>query len=67
MFNGGSADVAGLVRGGGLAGPAVVGTKYQPLDAQIGTMRRLRVTKGVYLPADTPLHGVFGSKDVIHS
>jgi hypothetical protein len=40
---------------------------YAPLDARISAMRRLRVTKGVYLPADTPMHGIFGSKDVIHS
>jgi len=42
-------------------------TGYTPLRSDIGSMRRLRVTKGVYLPADTPMHGIFGSKDVIHS
>lgn len=40
---------------------------YSLLRADIGSMRRLRVTKGVYLPADVPMHGIFGSKDVIHS
>jgi hypothetical protein len=40
---------------------------YQPIDASIASQRRLRVTKGVYLPADVPMHGIFGSKDVIHS
>jgi len=40
---------------------------YTPVCAAVGSMRRLRVTKGVYLPADLPIHGVFGSKDVIHS
>ncbi len=40
---------------------------YELLDARISAMRRLRVTRGVYLPADTPMHGIFGSKDVIHS
>ncbi len=40
---------------------------YQPIQSSIGSQRRLRVTKGIYLPADLPLHGIFGSKDVIHS
>ena len=40
---------------------------YQPIIADIGSQRRLRVTKGIYLPADVPMHGIFGSKDVIHS
>ncbi len=40
---------------------------YLPMQTDIAAMRRLRVTKGVYLPADTPMHGIFGSKDVIHS
>lgn len=34
---------------------------------EIGSIRRLRVTKGVYLPSDVPMHVVCGSKDVIHS
>jgi heme/copper-type cytochrome/quinol oxidase subunit 2 len=33
----------------------------------VGALRRLRVTKGVSLPADLPMHVVCGSKDVIHS
>jgi heme/copper-type cytochrome/quinol oxidase subunit 2 len=40
---------------------------YQTIRSDIGSQRRLRVTKGIYLPADIPLHGIFGSKDVIHS
>jgi heme/copper-type cytochrome/quinol oxidase subunit 2 len=40
---------------------------FTALDTDVRTMRRLRVTAGVYLPADTPIHGMFGSKDVIHS
>ena len=40
---------------------------YEVMQADIASMRRLRVTKGIYLPADTPMHGIFGSKDVIHS
>jgi len=34
---------------------------------EIGSIRRLRVTKGIYLPSDTPMHAICGSKDVIHS
>ena len=33
----------------------------------VGMQRRLRVTKGVSLPSDVPMHVVCGSKDVIHS
>lgn len=40
---------------------------YLLIDSEVANQRRLRVTKGVYLPADVPLHGIFGSKDVIHS
>lgn len=40
---------------------------YTGMQTDVGSMRRLRVTKGVYLPSDTPMHGIFGSKDVIHS
>lgn len=40
---------------------------YRAIEANISTQRRLRVTKGIYLPADIPMHGIFGSKDVIHS
>lgn len=40
---------------------------YARIQGEVGAMRRLRVTKGVYLPSDTPMHGIFGSKDVIHS
>lgn len=34
---------------------------------EIGSLRRLRVTKGIYLPSDIPMHAVCASKDVIHS
>lgn len=34
---------------------------------EVGSIRRLRVTKGVYLPSDTAMHVICGSKDVIHS
>lgn len=40
---------------------------YAAISAEIGSQRRLRVTRGIYLPADVPMHGIFGSKDVIHS
>ena len=40
---------------------------YTTINPEIGNQRRLRVTKGICLPADIPMHGIFGSKDVIHS
>ena len=40
---------------------------YTPYSDNVGDIRRLRVTKGIALPTDTPIHGIFGSKDVIHS
>jgi heme/copper-type cytochrome/quinol oxidase subunit 2 len=40
---------------------------YAAIQPGVGNMRRLRVTQGIYLPADLPIHGIFGSKDVIHS
>jgi hypothetical protein len=40
---------------------------YGTIRTEIGSIRRLRVTRGVYLPADLPIHGIFSSKDVIHS
>lgn len=40
---------------------------YEVAKRDIGSIRRLRVTKGICLPADTPIHLVCGSKDVIHS
>ena len=48
---------------------AQVGSKqgYVPLNSAISVSRRLRVTKGVTLPSDTPMHVICGSKDVIHS
>lgn len=42
-------------------------TGYVKIAAGISQIRRLRVTKGIYLPADLAIHGIFGSKDVIHS
>lgn len=32
-----------------------------------GPVRRMRVTSGVLLPSDIPIHLICGSKDVIHS
>lgn len=40
---------------------------YVPLSSSISASRRLRVTKGISLPSDTPMHIICGSKDVIHS
>lgn len=40
---------------------------YVPLSSHISASRRLRVTKGVTLPSDIPMHVICGSKDVIHS
>jgi len=40
---------------------------HAPIQPGVSNMRRLRVTQGIYLPADLPIHGIFGSKDVIHS
>lgn len=40
---------------------------YEPIRNDIGSMRRLRVTRGICLPSDYPIHLVAGSKDVIHS
>lgn len=38
-----------------------------PVKVEIGAIRRLRVTKGISLPSDAPVHLIAGSKDVIHS
>jgi hypothetical protein len=40
---------------------------YEVVRCEVGSMRRLRVTKGVCLPVDYPIHVICGSKDVIHS
>jgi hypothetical protein len=40
---------------------------HEPMRCDIGNMRRLRVTKGICLPSDFPIHIICGSKDVIHS
>lgn len=40
---------------------------FVPLSEELHQSRRLRVTKGVFLPTDIPMHGIFGSKDVVHS
>lgn len=37
------------------------------VNDEIGSIRRLRVTKGIYLPSDIPMHVICASKDVIHS
>lgn len=64
-----------LVVPGGLLqgkGGAARGAR-RPLDGHVAltaeprAMRRLRVSRGLYLPSDTAMHGIFGSKDVIHS
>lgn len=40
---------------------------YVPINSDISASRRLRVTKGITLPSDIPMHVICGSKDVIHS
>lgn len=40
---------------------------YQVLRGDVGSVRRLRVTRGVCLPSDHAIHLICGSKDVIHS
>ena len=40
---------------------------HEPIRCDVGNMRRLRVTKGICLPSDFPIHIICGSKDVIHS
>jgi heme/copper-type cytochrome/quinol oxidase subunit 2 len=40
---------------------------FMAIREDVGSIRRLRVTRGVCLPSDVALHGIFGSKDVIHS
>jgi hypothetical protein len=40
---------------------------FVPMRSDVGSIRRLRVTKGVCLPSDIPMHVICGSKDVIHS
>jgi len=40
---------------------------FELAKTNIGNMRRLRVTKGICLPSDYPIHIICGSKDVIHS
>ena len=40
---------------------------YTSMPEDIRSIRRLRSSKAVCLPCDTPLHIVCGSKDVIHS
>ena len=46
---------------------SVYAAVYEPIHGEISSMRRLRVTKGICLPSDYPIHLVCGSKDVIHS
>jgi heme/copper-type cytochrome/quinol oxidase subunit 2 len=40
---------------------------FEFLRSDVGSVRRLRVTKGICLPSDYPIHIICGSKDVIHS
>ena len=42
-------------------------SQFKDMGMDVGSMRRLRVTKGICLPSDYPIHVVCGSKDVIHS
>lgn len=42
-------------------------TGFELIRCEVGSMQRLRVTKGVCLPSDYPIHIICGSKDVIHS
>ena len=56
----GASHTSGLMTAGEATG-------YLPIRTEVESQRRLRVTKGIYLPADIPMHGIFGSKDVIHS
>lgn len=77
-----SSLLAGLGSGNGLVnllaisaftnstGPDRVPSKaqgYVPLSSSLSASRRLRVTKGITLPSDVPMHVICGSKDVIHS
>ena len=54
-------------------GSTVVGTTRQPTRVEYctsilgGLVSRMRLTTGVKLPSDTPLHIICGSRDVIHS
>ena len=56
-----------LVRMTGPDHPPLARQGYVPLSSSISSSRRLRVTKGISLPSDTPMHIICGSKDVIHS
>jgi hypothetical protein len=49
-----------------LRAPRLLAARTQ-LTAEPRASRRLRVSRALCLPSDLPLHGVFGSKDVIHS
>jgi hypothetical protein len=40
---------------------------YEFAKCDVGSMKRLRVTKGICLPVDYPIHIICGSKDVVHS
>jgi heme/copper-type cytochrome/quinol oxidase subunit 2 len=40
---------------------------HSVIPSDIRSVRRLRASKAVCLPSDTPIHIVCGSKDVIHS
>lgn len=59
--------VGGLLASSNLSSDSTVRSGYAPIQLGVSNMRRLRVTQGIYLPADLPIHGIFGSKDVIHS
>lgn len=40
---------------------------FEKISSSVGSIKRLRASKGVCLPSDTPIHLICGSKDVIHS
>jgi heme/copper-type cytochrome/quinol oxidase subunit 2 len=40
---------------------------YKQMSNTSASLRRLRVTRGLCLPADVAFHAVCSSKDVIHS
>jgi heme/copper-type cytochrome/quinol oxidase subunit 2 len=40
---------------------------YEALSTSSAISRRLRVSRGICLPSDCPMHFICGSRDVIHS
>ncbi len=48
-------------------GGAMQKEPYTAMPEDVRAIKRLRASKAVHLPCDTPLHIICGSKDVIHS